>query len=154
MLVRTPARRPVRRPGATTVELAIIYSALFLILFGLILGAIAVFRYQQVAQLAREGSRWAAVHGTDYGKEQKKPPATEQDVYEQVILPRANGMEAAKLTCRVTWDASNKPYSVVIRNDQVVPVTNNVIVTIEYQWDAFLFGPVTLRSTSVSSMHY
>lgn len=147
-------RRSTRRPGAAVVELAIIYSALFLVLFTLILGAIAVFRYQQVAQLAREGSRWAAVHGADWATEQGKPPTTPTDVYENAIRPRAVSMDESKLSCAVTWDKSQKTYHTVVRNDQVVPVTNNVIVTVSYKWDAFIFGPVTLRSTSVSSMHY
>lgn len=154
MLVRRSARRPARRPGAALVELAIIYSVLFLVLFGLILGAIAVFRYQQVAQLAREGSRWAAVHGADWAREQGKPPTTPNDVYENAIRPRAVAMEPSKLSYAVAWDTSQKPYHTVVRDDLVVPVTNNVIVTVNYQWDGFLFGPVTLKSTSVSSMHY
>jgi Flp pilus assembly protein TadG len=154
MLVRRSARRPVRRTGAAVVELAIIYSALFLVLFTLILGAIAVFRYQQVAQLAREGSRWAAVHGADWATENKQPPTTPNDVYEKAIRPRAISMESSKLSYGVSWDTSQRPYHTEVRNDQVVPVTNNVIVTVSYKWDAFIFGPVTLKSTSVSSMHY
>ena len=35
------------------------------------------------------------------------------------------------------------------------PVRNAVTVTVEYRWDPiFVFGPFTLRSTSVSDMHY
>ena len=154
MLVRKGARRPARRPGATVVELAIIYSALFLVLFALILGAIAVFRYQQVAQLAREGSRYAAVHGYNWATENKQPATTPNDVYEKAIRPRAVSMEPSKLSYSVTWDTNQKPYHTEVRDDTVVPVTNNVIVTVSYQWDAFIFGPVTLKSTSVSSMHY
>jgi Flp pilus assembly protein TadG len=45
-------RRPVRR-GAILVESAVLYSALFLIVMGIILMSITVFRYQQVAQAAR-----------------------------------------------------------------------------------------------------
>jgi Flp pilus assembly protein TadG len=154
MLVRRNTRRPARRPGAALVELAIIYSALFLVLFGLILGAIAVFRYQQVAQLAREGSRWAAVHGAEWAREHSKPPTTPNDVYEKAIRPRAVSMEPSKMSYAVAWDTSQRPYHTEVRNDQVVPVNNNVIVTVSYQWDGFIFGPVTLKSTSVSSMHY
>ena len=148
------ARRPTRRPGATAVEMAVVLPVLFLLLFGLILGSIAVFRYHQVAQLAREGSRYAAVHGATYAQENGRPAATANDVYEQAVRPRATNMDPAKLTCSVTWDKDNSQYHTVIVNDVVKPVTNNVSVTVEYQWDAFLFGPVTLRSTSVSSMHY
>ena len=154
MLVRRSTRRPARRTGAAVVELAIIYSALFLVLFGLILGAIAVFRYQQVAQLAREGSRYAAVHGYNWATENSQLATTPNDVYEKAVRPRATSMDPSKMTCSVAWDINQRPYHTVVRNDQVVPVTNNVIVTVTYRWDALLFGPVTLKSTSVSSMHY
>lgn len=155
MLVRTRnARRPLRRPGAAVVELAIIYSVLFLLLFGLILGAIAIFRYQQVAQVAREGSRWASVHGYTWAVENKQPFTTPQDVYEKAVRPRATNMDPARTTCEVAWDTSQKPYHTIIVKNTVVPVTNNVIVTVKYQWDWYPFGPVTLRSTSVVSMQY
>jgi Flp pilus assembly protein TadG len=150
MLVRSGARRS----GATAVEMAVVLPILFLLLFVLILGSIAVFRYHQVAQLAREGSRWAAVHGATWAAEKNVPPTTPQDVFENAIRPRAVSMESGRLSHAVTWDTDQRPYHTVVRNDQVVPVTNNVIVTVSYQWDAFIFGPVTLRSTSVSSMHY
>lgn len=154
MLVRRGARRPARRPGVTVVEMAIIYSVLFLVLFGLILGAIAVFRYQQVAQLAREGSRWAAVHGYSWATEKNVPPTTPQDVYTNAIFPRAVSMEPSKLGYSVTWDTNQKTHHTVVVGDTVRSVNNNVIVTVTYQWDEFMFGPVTLRSTSVSPMHY
>jgi Flp pilus assembly protein TadG len=154
MLVRRGVRRPARRPGVTVVEMAIIYSALFLILFGLILGSIAVFRYQQVAQLAREGSRWAAVHGHQWATENSQPPTAPQDVFNNAIAPRAVNMEPGKLSYSVAWDTNQKTHHTEVVGDEVRSVSNNVIVTVSYQWDEFIFGPVTLRSTSVMSMHY
>ena len=154
MLARRGARRPARRPAATVVELAIVLSVLFLVLFALILGAIGVFRYQQVAQLAREGSRWASVHGANWAVENKQPPTTPASVYDQAIRPKATNMDPARLGCAVTWDQDQRPAHVEVRGDDVVTVSNYVSVTVEYQWDAFLVGTVTLRSTSVSMMHY
>ena len=155
MLVRSSNRRSARRSGATLVESALIYSLLFFILFGIVLGGAAIFRYQQVAHIARESSRWAAVHGEGYAREQNKTAATADDIYTNAVLPQAAGMQPDKITLVVSWDRDKRPYHLVVRNDQVVPVTNNVSVTVEYQWDpGFLLGPFTLRSTSVSSMHY
>jgi Flp pilus assembly protein TadG len=154
MLVRRGARRPARRPGVTVVEMAIIYSVLFLVLFGLILGAIAVFRYQQVAQLAREGARWAAVHGQQWATENGQPATTPADVYANAIAPRATSMEPSLLSYSVTWDTNQKTHHTEVQGDTVVSVSNNVIVTVNYQWNEFIFGPVTLRSTSVKPMHY
>src|SRR5688572_27259223 len=119
MLVRKGARRPARRPGVTVVEMAIIYSVLFLVLFTLILGAIAVFRYQQVAQLAREGSRWAAVHGHSWATENSQPPTTPQDVFNSAIGPRAVNMEPGKLSYSVTWDTNQKTHHTEVVGDTV-----------------------------------
>ncbi len=156
MLVRKAARRPARRSGATLVEMAIVYSALFFVLAGLILGSIAVFRYHQVAQLAREGSRWASVHGADWATEQKQPPTTPADVLQKGVLPWAVNMDPSKLSCTVTWDINQHPYRPYVdaTTNTVKTTNNNVIVTVYYVWDEFLFGPVTLQSTSVSAMHY
>ena len=155
MLIRTPTRRRAVRSGATLVESALVYSLVFLILFGIVLGATAILRYQQVAHIARESSRWAAVHGESYARENNKPAATAADVYQQSVLPQAASMDPNAITLVVSWDTDKRPYHLAIINDQVVAVTNNVSVTVEYRWDpGFLLGPFTLRSTSVSSMHY
>ncbi|MHC5540093.1 TadE family protein, partial [Singulisphaera rosea] len=54
-------RRRIRarsRRGAVMAESAVVYSALMLLLLGMITVGLGVFRYQQVASLAREGARW------------------------------------------------------------------------------------------------
>src|ERR1700722_2527637 len=58
-----------RRPGAHLVECAMILSLEMLLLLGLVVGAMGVFRYQQTAYLARLAARYAAVHGGQYQKE-------------------------------------------------------------------------------------
>ena len=154
MLVRSAIRRPARR-GATLVETAMILSLLFLLLLGIILGSAAVFNYQQVSYLAREGSRWAIVRGASYAREQNTPAATAADVRTQAVLPQRGGMQADRLTCTVAWDQDNKQTSTVVVGDEVKPRRNTVSVTVTYQWDPiFIFGPFTLQSTSVADMHY
>ena len=63
-----------KRRGATLVEAAIVYSVLFQLLIGMIVGGLGVFRYQQVASLAREGARYASVRGTQYATNTGIPP--------------------------------------------------------------------------------
>src|SRR5579884_1925758 len=148
-------RTHTRRPAATTVELAIIGSATVLILLGLVVGGLGIFRYQQVARLAQDASRWAAVHGTQYAQDTKNPAATDTDVYNQVIAPNATGMNLAQLSYSVTWSTSNSPYHTATIDGTPVNVANTVTVTIQYQWvPEALFGGVTLSSTSVSVMSY
>jgi Flp pilus assembly protein TadG len=143
------------RRAATIVEFAIVASATFLILLGLLIGGLGIFRYQQVARLARDASRWASVHGTQYAKDTKNTAAAPTDVYNQVIAPNATGLNPAKLTYSVTWNQSNSPYHTATVNGQQQNVANTLTVTVTYQWipEAFL-GGVTLSSTSVSVMSY
>ena len=141
------------RPAATMVEFAVVGSVTFLILLGLVIGGLGVFRYQQISRLARDASRWASVHGTEYANDTRKPAATAQDVYNQVIAPNATGLDVNHLSYAATWNTSNSPYHTTSVNGQ--KVANTVTVTITYQWipEAFL-GGITLSSTSVSVMSY
>jgi Flp pilus assembly protein TadG len=143
------------RRAATMLEFAVTASATFLILLGLIIGGLGIFRYQQVARVARDASRWASVHGTQYALDTNNPAATAIDVYNQVIVPNATGLDLSQMTYSVTWNTSNSPYHTSSVNGQQAKVANTVTVTITYNWipETFL-GAITLRNTSVSVMAY
>src|SRR5437868_1684036 len=84
--------RLARRPGATPVDCAVVAPITFLMILGLVLGAMGVFRYQEVATLAREGARWASVHGGQYTQEanpntQSPPLTSSSDIYNCAIAP-------------------------------------------------------------------
>jgi Flp pilus assembly protein TadG len=124
------------RSAATMVEFAIIGSLIFLLILGLIIGGTGVFRYQQVATLAREGSRWASVRGTQYHQDTGQPAATQATI-QSYIQGKAVGLDVSKLTVTVP------------------AISNTVSVTVSYQWipEAFFGGgSMTLTSTSVSVM--
>jgi Flp pilus assembly protein TadG len=142
------------RRGTTAVEFAIVAPILFFLLLATIIGGMGVFRYHQTAALAREGSRWASVHGGQYEKETGHPAATPEDVYNKVILPAATTLDADNLTYSVSWDQSNLPLQVI--DDVQKPCGNTVTVTVSYQWfpEMFLTGPFTLTSTSTAQMIY
>jgi Flp pilus assembly protein TadG len=124
-----------------------------LLVVGLIVGAYGIFRYQQMASLARQAARYASVRGTQYATDTGNPAATPTDIYNNVIAPNTVGLDLGQLTYSVTWNTSNQPYHTILVNGNVVGVTNTVTVTITYQWipEAFL-GGVTLSSTSVMPM--
>lgn len=145
--------RPRPRPAATMVEFAVVGTATFVILLGLLIGGLGIFRYQQVARLARDASRWASVHGAQYALDTGNPAATPTDVYNQVIAPNATALDLGHLNYSVTWNTNNSPYHIVTTNGQQTNVANTVTVTITYQWlpEAFL-GGITMTSTSVSVM--
>jgi len=158
-------KRKVRR-GATTVEAAFVYPILFIVLFGIIMLSIAVFRYEQVAHISREATRWASVRGAQYAKENFTTAATPEDVYTNAILPYAAGMPTESLTYSVTWntDASGNPIktptSVVQVLDSVtgqltpVPRGNTVTVRVSFTWNTGLFGTIPVSSTSVNIISY
>jgi Flp pilus assembly protein TadG len=143
-----------RRCGTTTIEFAITCPIVFFLVFAIIVGGLGVFRYQQVAALAREGARWASVHGGQYAKETNQPAATPADIYANAIAPSAVALDPSKLSYAVTWNHNNWPLSV--NNNAQQPIGNTVTVTVTYQWipEMYLAGPYTLTSTSTAQMLY
>jgi len=132
---RTP--NPPRR-GSQAVETAIVLPVVMMLTLGTCSTAMGVYYYQQVASLAREGSRWASVHGPTYQQENNQPAPTSQDVYNNAILPMAAGLTPAQLTCVLTM------------------TSNTATVTVTYQWtpDLNITGPFSLTSTSVMPISY
>src|SRR5262245_41916061 len=120
-------------------------------LFCLIFGGLMVFSYQQMANMAREGARWASVHGAQYAADNKKSVPTEADVYTNAILPRAVGLDPTKLKHKVTWSNSGHwaVYADPTSNPPGQPVGTTVTVTVSYDW----YG-ITVSSTSVMPMAY
>src|SRR5262249_41753286 len=102
-------RQGPQRRGITMVESAIVLTTMLALLIGLIVGALGIFRYQQVAACAREGARYASVHGAQYQKETGRAAATAADIYNNAILPMALGLDASQLNYTVTWNTSNAP---------------------------------------------
>jgi Flp pilus assembly protein TadG len=141
------------RRGATIVEFALVGPLTLLLMIGLLVGGMGIFRYQEVASITRMASRYASVHGTQYQQDTGQPAATAQDIYNNVIVPQNVSLDLSQVQYSVTWNTDNSPYHTIIVNGNVVPVTNTVTVTITYQWipEAYL-GGITLTSTSVTPM--
>jgi len=143
-----------RRRGTTTVEFAITCPIVFFLVFAIIVGGLGVFRYQEVAAVAREGARWASVHGGQYAEEKDQPAATAADIYTNAMAPGAVGLDPSQLSYTVSWNQSNMPLHVI--DDVENPIGNTVTVTVTYQWmpEMYLAGPITLTSTSTAQMMY
>jgi len=138
---RTP--NPPRR-GVQAVEAAIVLPVVMMLILGTCSTAMGVYYYQLVATLAREGARWASVHGTQYAADTGNPAATPADIYNNSILPMAVGLNLNNLNYAVAWNTTKSPYN------------NSVSVTVTYQWtpDLYITGPLNLTSTSVMPMSY
>ena len=140
-----------RRRGAIAVEFALTLPLVLFLLLATIVGALATFRYQQVAVLAREASRWASLHGAQYEKETGNPAATPEDVFNTAMLPFATAMSLEQLSYEVTWDESNMPLQVI--DDVQTPKGNTVTVTVSYEFLHFI-GSINLTSSSTAQIIY
>ena len=163
--------RPRRRRAATLVESAVVYSLTFFLCLALLVGGLGVFRYQEVAQLAREGARYASTHGGKYqadGQPQATgvPAVASSSDLLTYLKAEAVTLDPSQLQVSVSWSGagsvtpSNYPYYVDTDPNLVPPgqvvVRNNVTVTVSYQWlpELYLVGPLTLTSTAQMPMSY
>jgi Flp pilus assembly protein TadG len=123
-------------------ECAVVFPVVFTLLIGMMVGALGVFRYDEVALLAREGARYASVHGTQYAKVTGKTAATAADVYNNAILPKTVGLDTTQLTYSVTWSPNNQPGGAVT-------------VTVKYNWvPEWFWSSMSFTSTSVMTVSY
>lgn len=147
-------RRQGRR-GAAALEFALTAPVAFTMILAPMVGGVAVFQYHQIAYLSQEAARWASVHGTQYAADTQNPAATAADVYQQVIVPKAAGLNLSNLGYSVTWNSSNAPTRTVISNGQGKYVANTVTVTITYQWlPQLIASGGVFTSTSTATMSY
>jgi Flp pilus assembly protein TadG len=174
-MIRKPAAR--RRRGSTLVECAFVYPITCFLIFGLLIGGTGIFRYQQVAHLAREAARFASVHGGQYAQNNavaimanELPNVDENYLRTSIVAGGAVAFDPSRLTTTVSmnttqgsfaWDNTTAtynrwPYSTVIQNNKVIPVQNTVSVTVTYSWfpELYLVGPISLQSTAVMPMSY
>jgi TadE-like protein len=164
---RTRPARP--RTAASTVEFAIVAAVSLFFILAMLIGGVGIFRYQEVAHLAREGCRYASTHGGQY---QKDGIATQTGVAQVIssadvqayLLPKTAALDTNKLSIAASWSPPakatpiNMPTYVDTSNAKVGEVTiqNYVTVTVSYQWfpELYLVGPITLTSTSTMPVTY
>jgi len=163
-------RKYAPRSAATAVEFAVVGVITFFLVFALCVGAMGVFRYQEVAHLAREGSRYASVHGGQYhldgiDSQTGVPQVVSTADLVPIIQGRAVVLDPSLLTVSVSWSVPgysppNMPFYDDTDPNLIPPgqiaILNFVTVTVSYQWTpvAYLTGPITLTSTSTVQMSY
>jgi Flp pilus assembly protein TadG len=164
-------KRLSRRKGATLLEYAIVAPISFFIVLALIVGGMAVFRYQEVSHLAREASRYASTHGGQYAADGHPSTtgvaavASSTDIHTYVVS-RAVALDTTKLASTIDWSSPttmsprNIPYYMDTDPTLVPPgqnvFQNYVTVTVTYTWmpEIFFVGPINLTSTSKIAMSY
>jgi Flp pilus assembly protein TadG len=135
-----PTARRTQLPAAADkaqamAEFALVLTTFILLIFGAMYLAQAVYAYNYVAYAAREGSRYAAVHGYD---SYQVASASTIDTF---VKGETAGLDTSKLTVTTTWTPDNKAGSVVQ-------------VEVQYQLSLSIpFIPAqTLSLTSMSKM--
>jgi Flp pilus assembly protein TadG len=93
--------------GQTATEFAMIALPSLMLIFGIMVFGLAVYNYNFVSDAARDGVRYAIVHGAS-----STSPATATDIT-NYVLAEANGLNQNKLTVSTSWSPDNKPGSVV-----------------------------------------
>lgn len=139
-------RRRYRR-GTTLVEGAVVLSVLFILILGMAVTGLGVFYYQQVASMAREGARYASVHGAYFSRATGQPRATAATIYANAILPKAVGLDPSRISYSVTWDHSGQSPVYLRDTTSNTYRINHVTVTVSYSWlsQGFEGSPSTTR---------
>lgn len=175
MLLRLSAKSPFRtgRSGATIIESAVVYPVAFLLLLGLIVGGLGVFRFQEVSALARAGTRYASTHGYQYrldaglavgdpgtftandannwfwytanpSEASGEDDSWTGDIYDQAIRPNLVALDTSRLKVEVAY-----PPVINLTKPDNWP-GSRVTVRVSYTWfpEVYFAGPITLTSTS------
>lgn len=169
---------PTPRRAGVLVEAALVLPVAFLLILGVLIGGMGVFRYQEVAHLARLTARYAAVHGGQYAQDNAAaiaagtlPNVNNDYLTQNIAAANAVLLNSSQLSVSATittysgaydWDdttdnSNRMPYSTYIdSNKNAAYRTNTVQVTVSYQWmpEWFLAGPINLTSTAVVPMSY
>lgn len=88
-----------RQRGSIIVEFALMLPLFLTLVLGVIEGSRVIWMYNTMSHAAREGARYAVVHGAD-----SPSPASSSDI-EQVVRDRAVGVEVEVTTA---WENPNK----------------------------------------------
>ncbi len=137
----TRSRYRSRRRGITVVECGVVYPVATLLIVGTVVVGLGVFRYQEVGRLAREGARWASVHGPTYSAEQGGSEASSASV-RTYLAELSVGMDASTSDFVCTLDATKWSQGVAQ-------------VTVTYTWAAeAVFGSMSLTSTASTPITY
>jgi Flp pilus assembly protein TadG len=169
--------QPNTRRAATAVEFAMVAPVAFFLILATFIGGMGVFRYQEIASMAREAARYASTHGGMYAQENNQaivngtmPNVNKSYIVNNVVLPNGVAMDSTQVATSINFNTSNGsfdwddttnngqrwPYSLQTINGTTYSETNTVSVTVSYTWfpEGLLVGPFTLSSTSVMPMSY
>jgi len=140
---RVRQKRPGRRLGATAVECAVVLSAFFVILFGMLDLGLAVLDYNTLTEASRRLCRQAIVHGqlaapqmTVWGPTTVSGTAADGTAYAQALSPEL-----------ATFDLNNVQYTIAWP-DGTNSVDSRVQVAVTYKYETMM--PLILGTSQIS----
>jgi hypothetical protein len=136
MIRRNPKSR---RRGISVLECAMVYPIAILLLMGTVVTGMGIFRYQQLQSLAREGARYASVHGPNYASESGQSVASTSTIlsYLDGLAVGLNGLQCTS----VSFSSTSLPCT--------------VSVTLSYTWNPEgFFSSTTWTATSTMPVTY
>jgi hypothetical protein len=136
-MIRRPDGKRQRR-GMSVVECAIVYPFTILLLLSTVILGLGVFRFQQLQFLAREGARYASVHGPNYSTATGNAVASSTTVqsYLNGLAVGLNGFQCQSFTYPST-------------------LPGTVTITLTYTWKPEAFYPqVSWTASSTMPVTY
>lgn len=142
--------------GVATVEFALVSVVFFLVLFGIIEGGRLIYDYNRVSFAARDGARWAAVHGAASGGRQKTKAEIQTFVSDSSfgLVPAvdpANATAAGVVVETILMDGTVAEWPTNNAPDKLVRVTARAIFSPIV--GLVPFGQITLQSTATMLIH-
>src|SRR5881394_3814743 len=102
-------QKRLRRDGVTLVEFGAVVSVTMVIIFILIVGGAGVFRYQEVAHLAREGARYASTHGGQYNADGHSGQIISSSDMLTYLSDRTTLLDPSQLSVTIDWVLDSDP---------------------------------------------
>ena len=109
------APRSDKRQGAVYVEFALGFLLFITLVFGVFEGARMIWAYASITHAAREGARYAMVHG-------HQSPVADSAI-ETYAEARAPGLAPGDVTVTTTWEDTDKEGSSVVRVQVAYPIS-------------------------------
>jgi Flp pilus assembly protein TadG len=140
----------LRERGASMPETAIVMAVLLALLFGIIDFGRAMYTYAFVAQLARQGARWAIVRGSQCTVLDHCNAAS-SDVQTYVRSLSVGATNVNNIAVTASWAASSCPPGASANNSPGCVVTVNVTYPFSFMLPYLPHSGSSLMQISMSS---
>ncbi|MGY3572714.1 TadE/TadG family type IV pilus assembly protein [Vibrio paucivorans] len=140
---------PSKQKGVSIAELSIVMVAFFLVTFGLIEGARAIYTFNIVAHAAKQGVRYIVVRGSEAAQDDRRSadaPASDADI-KSYVQGHSSILSDADVDITWTLDGDDNPLK---DSGQSVQVT----VSTDFFGTTVLIPSLTISSTSQGIIYY